>query len=184
MKQLSLLVLLALALAFAGACKKDGGGGAAAGSGLLSKYPGTEDGARQLLTDIRSGDAKAMTTALRPTADDYKAVFAEDVTAKVQAEYDKLWSDPNAVIGADPANTELKLWKASTEELQQWSADAQANFPGGYQRAAKSLKPGLVVYRWKYVKPGETTGMAYDGLIYVNGRWSWYPKPWRVLGGD
>lgn len=27
-------------------------------------------------------------------------------------------------------------------------------------------------------------GMAYDGLIYVNGHWAWFPKPWRVLGGD
>jgi hypothetical protein len=185
MKQLTCLVLLALALASFGACgKEEGGSGAAAGSGLLSKYPGTEDGARQLLTDIRSGDAKAMTAALRPTADDFKAVFTEDVRVMVQAEYDKLWSDPNAVIVADPANTELALWKASTEELQQWSDAAQANFPGGYESAAAKLMPGLVVYRWKYVKPGETMGMAYDGLIHVNGRWTWYPKPWRVLSGD
>jgi hypothetical protein len=24
--------------------------------------------------------------------------------------------------------------------------------------------------------------MAYDGLIYVNGHWAWFPKPWRIKG--
>ena len=43
-------------------------------------------------------------------------------------------------------------------------------------------KPGLTVYRWKYTKPGEPLGMAYDGLIYVNGHWAWFPKPWRIKG--
>lgn len=176
-----LMVLLLLSFA---ACKKEGGAGAPGGASATSKYPGTEDGARQLLTDIRSGDAKAMTQALRPASADFKAVFADDVVAQVEAAYDKLWSDPNAVIGADPANTELKLWKATTEELQAWGGEAAANFPGGYQRAAAKLKPGLVVYRWKYVKPGESAGMAFDGLIHVNGHWTWYPKPWRVLGGE
>jgi len=44
------------------------------------------------------------------------------------------------------------------------------------------------VYRWKYVKPGEQLGTSFDGLIYVNSHWAWFPKPWRVLdsghGGD
>ncbi|TMQ06352.1 MAG: hypothetical protein E6J91_38110 [Deltaproteobacteria bacterium] len=31
---------------------------------------------------------------------------------------------------------------------------------------------------------GEQLGMAYDGLIYVNNHWAWFPKPWRALGGS
>ncbi|HRC55726.1 MAG TPA: hypothetical protein PKU97_07375 [Kofleriaceae bacterium] len=175
------MMLLIFAVA---ACKKEGGAAGAPGASSLSKYPGTEEGAKQLLPEIRGSDAKAMTLALRPTSADYKAVFTDDVAGKLEEAYAKLWSDPNAVIGADPANTELALWKATSEELQQWTGEASANFPGGYKRVAAKLKPGLVVYRWKYVKPGETAGMAYDGLIHVNGRWSWYPKPWRMMGGD
>jgi hypothetical protein len=26
--------------------------------------------------------------------------------------------------------------------------------------------------------------MAFDGLIFVNNHWTWFPKPWRVFGGD
>jgi hypothetical protein len=172
------LVIVTLALA-AVACKKGGG------SGETSKYPGTEDGARQMLTDIRtSPDAKAMTLALKPASADYKAVFAGDAAAKAEAGYEKLWSDPKAVITASPANTELLLSKATTDELKQWTAAAEADFPGGYKKVADKLQPGLTVYRWKYTKPGEKLGMSYDGLIFVNGHWAWFPKPWRVLGSE
>src|SRR5262249_46476482 len=152
MTRRTLLVCAALALV-AVACKKEGGAAA------TSKYPGTEEGAKQLLTELRtSSDAKGMTQALKPSSDDYKAVFVADAAAKAEAGYEKLWSDPKAVISASPANTELLLSKATTDDLQKWTADAEANFPGGYKRVADKFKPGLTVYRWKYAKPGEKLG--------------------------
>ena len=174
-----LFVFVALSFAVM-ACKKGGGGGAE-----LSKYAGTEEGAKQLLTDIRvSNDAKAMTLALKPSSADYKAVFVDDTAAKAEAGYDKLWSDPKAVISAAPENTELTLSKVTTDDLQKWTPQAEADFPGGYKRVADKFKPGLTVYRWKYVKPGEKLGMSFDGLVYVNNHWAWFPKPWRVLSGN
>lgn len=179
MKRATLTVLL-LALA---ACKP-GAGSSAGGSAATSKYPGTEEGAKQLLTDIRAqgADAKAMTMALKPSADDYKAVFEADVADKMQKTYEGLWSDVKTVIGADPANTELLLSKATSDDIKAWTDQAKNDFPGGYQRVGPHLKPGFTFYRWKYAKPGETLGMAYDGLVYVNGHWAWFPKPWRALG--
>jgi hypothetical protein len=168
-----LVAVVAVAVA---ACGKKGGGSAA-----LSKYPGTEDGAKQMLTDLRtSSDAAGMTKALRPTSADYKAVFTDDFAAKAEKGYAELWNDPKSVIGADPANTELKLFKATTDDIKAWTHDVEMDFPGGYKKVKDNFKPGLVVYRWKYTKPGETLGMAYDGLIYVNNHWAWFPKPWRL----
>ena len=43
------------------------------------------------------------------------------------------------------------------------------------------FKRNVPIVRFKFVKQGETTGMAFDGLIYVNDRWVIMPKPWRVL---
>jgi hypothetical protein len=40
----------------------------------------------------------------------------------------------------------------------------------------------LKIYRFKFVEPGKDLGMAFDGLIYVNGHWRIFPKPWRALG--
>jgi hypothetical protein len=175
----SVLVFVALAFTVV-ACKKGGGSGASA-----SKYPGTEDGARQLLSDLRvSSDAKAMTLELKPSSADYQAVFVGDAAAKAESGYDKLWSDPRTVITASPANTELLLSKVTTDDLQKWTPAAEADFPGGYKRVADKFKPGLTVYRWKYAKPGEKLGMAFDGLVHVNDHWVWFPKPWRVFGGE
>lgn len=160
-----------------------GGGGAASDS---AKYPGTEDGARQLLTDVRKeGQAAALTAQLKPTTADYKAVFEGDAAAKAEKGYDALWGGGKpVVITADPANTELKLFKATTDEMKSGTSEALAEFPGGYKQVVAQLKPGLTIYRWKYTKPGNSLGMAYDGLVYVNGHWAWFPKPWRVLGGE
>ena len=43
------------------------------------------------------------------------------------------------------------------------------------------MKSGLTVYAFKFVKPGETLGMAFDGLVWVNGHFAIFPKPWRFL---
>ncbi|MBI3074109.1 MAG: hypothetical protein HYY84_18525 [Deltaproteobacteria bacterium] len=146
-------------------------------------FPGTADGAKALLGEFLkpNSDRPGLTRALKPTAADYSAVFEGDAATKAATAYEKLWNDPRAVIGADPANTELLMWAAKTDELKSWTGEAN-NFPGGYKNVAQHFKAGLTVYRWKYVKPGEKLGMAYDGLVHVNGRWAWFPKPWRAVG--
>jgi hypothetical protein len=168
-----------------GSSSSSGGGGGGGGS-EAAKYPGTEEGARQLLTDIRKeGAAAEMTAKLKPTSADYKAVFEGDAAAKAEKGYEALWGGQKAlVITADPANTELKLFKATTDDLKAGTSEAVSEFPGGYKQIAGQFKPGLTMYRWKYTKPGDSLGMAYDGLVYVNGHWAWFPKPWRVLGGE
>ena len=88
------LVLLAIATIALAACSKKSGG-----SSATSKYPGTEDGAKQMLTDLRtSQDAGGMTKALEPTSADYKAVFTDDFAAKAEKGYAELWNNPKTVI--------------------------------------------------------------------------------------
>jgi hypothetical protein len=54
-------------------------------------------------------------------------------------------------------------------------------FPGGYAQVAQYIVKDVPIVRFKFVKPGETMGMAFDGLIHVNGRWVFMPKPWNGL---
>ncbi|HEY0193241.1 MAG TPA: hypothetical protein VGC42_19120 [Kofleriaceae bacterium] len=173
--RLSLLVVVALAFA---ACKP--------AAGLdLSGYPGTEDGAKQLLSAARTTDPRALTLALRPTTADYQAVYVDGAAAGMEAGFNgHIWNDPKAVIAPRPENTELVVSKIASDELAAWSPQAVMEFPGGYKRVGPKLRPGLTVYRWKYTKPGELVGQSYDGLIYVNHRWAWFPKPWLVVDGQ
>lgn len=59
-----------------------------------------------------------------------------------------------------------------------FSGDA---LPGGYTQQAAHLKPGLKVYGFEYVVPGEQHGMSYDGLVKLNGKWVMIPKMWRAF---
>lgn len=146
-------------------------------------YPGTADGAKALLQAFLAPDAdyKALSDALRPTDADYEAAFTPEAAAKAKAGYEKPWDDGLMVLKpGDPERTEILIWAATAEELQTKTGDAR-EFPGGYAQAAPHLKPGTTWYRVKFVKPGERSGMAFDGLVHVNGRWVVFPKPWRVL---
>lgn len=155
-------------------------------SSTLISYPGTDEGARKLLTDFRSASSREEVQALRPTASDYRTVFHDPFATKAEAYYNatawerKSTKPPEPM--ADPDQTEVRIWKATTEEINAWGPDA-THFPGGYQKVKSQFKPGLTVYRWKYIKPGSEYGMAYDGLVHVNGHWVIFPKPWRVLDG-
>ena len=142
-------------------------------------YPKTDEGAKALLQALPKDPA--LVGRLKPTTEDYKALFAGDAAAKAERFYaTNLWNG-DAKVGGDAGQTELKLFKATSEEIRSWSSTVEANFPGGYQQVGPHLKPGLTWYRWKYTEPGKDTGMAYEGLVHVNGHWVWTPKPWKAL---
>jgi len=167
----------------ASACREAGGGGG--GSTLTAKFPGTEAGAKDLLsTFLKQGnDNVALTLALKPSSADYRAVFAtEELAAAAEKTYESLWSAvPKMPIGPKEGQTELSMLSALTDELKTGAGNSR-EFPGGYKQASEWLKPGLRVYRWKFLKPGERLGMAFDGLYHVNGHWVLMPKPWRIKG--
>ena len=124
-----------------------------------------------------------MTMELRPTKEDYRAFYADESTAaRAETFYDKLWSSGDAVVAPKEGQTELKLFSATTEQLSE-SAGEAAEFPGGMLSLAstKTLKPNQTIYAFKFVKPGESTGMAFEGLTHVNGNWRLFPKPWRFM---
>ena len=43
------------------------------------------------------------------------------------------------------------------------------------------MKPGIPIVRFKFITKGETLGLAFDGLVYLDGQWKILPKPWRAL---
>jgi hypothetical protein len=145
-------------------------------------FPGTEEGARALLGSFLKSDADrpSMTRSLRPSTEDYQAIFDGEAVTEARAKYEEQWSQDAYVIEIKEGQTELQFWKATTEELRDWTGDAH-QFPGGYRKVADKLKPGLTFYRFKFVKPGDKHGMTYDGLVFVNDHWVLVSKPYRIF---
>ena len=143
---------------------------------------GTQDEARTLIEDMMrpSADLKAISKKLQPTTADYKAVIVGDAAAKAEAAYKKDWEAGRIVIAWKAEQSDLKLFAAKVEEIAAGQGDGN-DFPGGYKKVVAQFKPGTTIYAWKFVRPGEKVGTEYDGLIWVNNHWVWFPKPWKAL---
>lgn len=148
-------------------------------------FPGTAEGAKALLAALMApeADGTGLSGALEPTTADYAAVFLGPSAQKAEAAYKGAWASGAIQVKSKPGQSEIKLFSATTEELQGNTGEA-AQFPGGYGGIAAQLQPGLTWYRFKFTEPGNDLGMAYDGLVHVNGHWRLFPKPWKALAGE
>lgn len=145
-------------------------------------FQGNEEGARALLeylVEATDKERALVTQYLKPSSKEIQKVFDLAIQDKMQAYIDNQWQQ-NPVITPKVGQTQVLLWVATSEDLKNNRGNANA-FPGGYKKIAAYLKPELTFYRFKFAEPGESLGMAYDGLIYVNDKWVLFPKPWRCL---
>ncbi len=124
-------------------------------------------------------DRAALTAALKPTEAEIRAVYADPLASKLVANYNSMFT-PGVEIGPKPEHVELYTVITTTGKLKSRAVAADA-FPGGYRKVTPFFIANQPIVRFKFVKSGETTGLAYDGLIFVNGRWVLMPKPWRSL---
>lgn len=148
-------------------------------------FAGTEAGARELLAQfvVPGADHAGLSKELRPTTEDYRALYAGAAAAELEASLAGAWDSGGALIAPKPGQTQVNLSSATTEDFAERN-DAAQRFPGGYAKVAPHLNAGVVLYQFSFVRPGEEYGMRFDGLSYVNGRWVIVPKPWRALSAS
>ncbi len=139
--------------------------------------------AAQLLTTFFGADREFLRQFsqehLCPKLEDYEQVFQPNAVQSARLGYELIWSE-SPFPEPKPGQEQVLVYSAWAEELGRESERSQF-FPGGYQRIAHNLLPQRFWLAWKYVKRGEHSGMAYDGLVWLEGRFAWFPKPWRVL---
>ncbi len=164
----------------------------AAGASLLTaglaapaaakSFPATEAGARALLAQFLPGstaDKSAAMKLLRPTPADYRAVYKDPLAGKIEQAHRRQW-ESGGTLGGKPDQTEILLVLARTDDLIDGKPVLE-EFPGGYKRVTGEMKRGIAIARFKFVQPGSPLGMAFDGLVHVNGRWVLIPRPWIGL---
>ncbi|NJP35850.1 hypothetical protein [Micromonospora thermarum] len=147
-------------------------------------YPGTEEGAAALARDLRTATTPELFQSLKPTSGDYRTLYDDEFAARAEPYYERwIWTAKvPAPLEAKPDQTETSVQCFRTDDIRAWTPEVRANLAGGYEKVAPHIRPGLILCDWEYTRPGESYGMAYNGLAYVNQRWVFTPKPWRVLG--
>jgi hypothetical protein len=116
----------------------------------------------------------------RPEPEDYARVFVPDAAERARAAYQVVWltaprPQPNQ------GQSEVLVFGAPAGLLTD-DNELSRRFPNGYRSIAHLLDRHQIWLAWKYVVPGASSGMSYDGLVWLDGRFAWFPKPWRVLG--
>jgi hypothetical protein len=125
----------------------------------------------------RTGEAIKL---LRPRDDDYEKVFSGAAVELARRFYEKLWSEPMDLAYPAPAQTQLRCFACPAGLLDQEN-ELSRTFPEAYRHIARWLNPHRVWVAWKYTAPGQTSGLAYNGLVWCDDHWAWYPKPNRAL---
>lgn len=146
-----------------------------------AEKPGSEAQARALLMRFFEPDADlvALTAAILPTEAEVHMVY-KDPLASLMAESYAAQLKPGIKFGPKPEHNDLLLIYATTAILQRGDAVLR-EFPGGYKDVVQYFKADVPIVRFKFVTSGQTIGLAFDGLVYVNDHWVIMPKPWRAL---
>lgn len=131
------------------------------------------------LQGISAHEGLLLVSELRPRPEDYARVFAPAYVELARRAYDALFLAARP-LERSPQQTVLRLSMATAAELAEYGVET-CEFPGGYREILSALLPESLWVHWKYVAPGSSSGMAYDGLTRLDDRWVWFPKPYRVL---
>lgn len=132
-----------------------------------------------LILALASVQGHELVAALRPQPADYARAFHPEIAEQARTIYEALWVDPPRVQSM-PADSQLKLAIAPAGMLLEEN-ELSRQFPGGYRALAPLLNPHRVWVAWKLIPPGKDAGMAYDGLVWLEDHWAWFPKPYRAL---
>jgi hypothetical protein len=132
-----------------------------------------------LLEALAHDEEGIIVAQIKPRDEDYGRVFVGEAAAIAQETYTVLWRrEPPRT--AQSGLVEVKSFLAPAGMLADEN-DLSHHFPQGYRGIAQWLQPQRIWVAWKYLKPGAQSGEAYNGLVWVEDHWAWFPKPFRVL---
>lgn len=133
-----------------------------------------------LLRALASPEGPELMLELRPTPADYALVFDPAIAAAVMHAYDRLWKDTPEINPGD-GYPDLEVAAAPAGMFRSQN-EVSWRFPQGYRAIAPWLQPQRTWIRWRYLGHGESAGgIAFDGLVWLDKRWAWFPKPFRVI---
>ncbi len=134
-----------------------------------------------ILNTIARDRSKQAAALLRPRPGDYGKVFVGEAIECARAAYEALWHQPSLDMAFPTASQSQLLCHVAPAGMLSEANELSRSFPEGYRHIVRWLNPHCVWVAWKYVAAGQTTGLAYDGLVWCGDHWSWFPKPYRAL---
>jgi hypothetical protein len=126
-------------------------------------------------------DSARQLESMRPQAGDFARVFRPDIAGTVRAVFEEIWRAPPQMERLESGQMTLRVDAAPAGMLRE-DNELSTHFPGGYRALAPYLIPERIWFVWRYLPLGEKAGMRYDGVVMLDDRWVWFPRPHRVVG--
>ncbi|HET8706054.1 MAG TPA: hypothetical protein VFM46_07110 [Pseudomonadales bacterium] len=132
---------------------------------------------------IRQLDDPLLTPSLKPTASELAELFDPELAAPLMQAVTGLYQTPPL---ASPGSEFPQLTiTAANAGLLRWPNELSDKFPRGYRNIAGWLNPKFIWFSWRWTAepnpaPG-AKGVQYDGMVWVERRWVWLPKVFRLL---
>ncbi|MEJ8850982.1 Imm49 family immunity protein [Variovorax rhizosphaerae] len=123
----------------------------------------------------------AVLQTLRPRPADAALAFTPTHAAAFSEAAERMWAAGPRLPAATPGSR--VVCHVAPAGMLADDNELSRHFPGGYRALAADLQPQRVWVAWKVIAPGATDGMAYDGLVWLDDHWAWFPKPFRWLKG-
>ncbi len=114
-----------------------------------------------------------------PTLEDCKLVFKDEDAAT----YFKYVEEMRKKTGAETAKdtsvfVDVRIESFTSGDL----VNGKGNFAGGMKNCADKIKPNCVFYEVNMLRTvGAEAGVSYKYWVNINGRWVFFPKPWRAF---
>lgn len=108
-------------------------------------------------------------------------VGTDEELAAIEARYAALWKADTPRVRAPATQVTLRIVVATAGMLLPDAPMAKA-FPASWAGIADRLRPERAWVAWSYEPVSGGRGADYDGLVWLDDRWVWFPSPGRVLG--
>jgi hypothetical protein len=133
------------------------------------------------LSALVGPDGPRQLESMRPRTEDFGRAFNPEIADAARAAYEELWRDPPRLERLESGELILRVDAAPAGMLHEEN-ELSRHFPGGYRALAPHLVPDRIWFVWRYLNEGDRAGMRYDGVVLLDDRWVWFPKPYRVVG--
>ncbi len=148
---------------------------------LRSNDLGTPNQGKKMLEDFFASDQSLADffKSLEPQPNIIGAVYKEPLATNLAVMYKGMFANLDG-LELDP-KYDLVLLKFSTTNQLAFNESELNKFPGGYEKVKDYFIYDYPIATFEFVENGKTSGLRFDGLIFVAGRWVLMPKPWRGL---
>lgn len=141
---------------------------------MLAAAQMIREAAMDVLATLQSAE---QLTHLMPDSSDCAELFDASIADRVSRAI-RATGAPSRGIRAVP-HSASEISPAPAGALR-WSNELSDRFPRGYRRIAGWMEPSRIWLTWAGHEPDGGV-LRMDGLVFVNSRWVFLPKPWRIV---